>query len=126
MNAAIQNVAKEMNIDVREFTVAGIPEDGLFSHKWYVGTNDPVNSETLRQKLDEKLKLLNDDYRVSRESTLKNIYVEVLPINLFYDWMKKLGKEGGMNKFPRVLQNEKLKDWQEFVNANAAINFAGK
>ena len=29
----------------------------------------------------------------------------------------KLGKEGGQNKFPRVLKKEQLADWQEFIKS---------
>jgi hypothetical protein len=43
--------------------------------------------------------------------------LEVLPVDLFYDWMRKLGKEGGQNKFPRVLKKDQLADWQEFIKS---------
>src|SRR5690606_20231362 len=35
MTRAIGMVADELNISVREFTVAGIPHDSLFAHQWY-------------------------------------------------------------------------------------------
>jgi hypothetical protein len=32
--------------------------------------------------------------------------------------MKLLGKEGGQNKFPRVIKNEKLSHWEAYLNNN--------
>ena len=51
MNHAIERVAEEFNIAIKEFTVAGIPEGSLFSHHWYVGTDDPVDKELLRKRV---------------------------------------------------------------------------
>jgi len=69
----------------------------------------------LKQKLDDNLKQLNDDYKVERSAALKEIMVEIVPTSLFYKWMKLQGKEGGQNKFPRVLKKEKLQSWKEFL-----------
>jgi hypothetical protein len=44
--------------------------------------------------------VLNDDYRVERSAALKDVEVTVLPTEVFYQWMRKKGKEGGQNKFP--------------------------
>ncbi len=76
--------------------------------------------KVLKEKLDENLKLLNDDYRVERIAALKEVFVKVLPTAVFYDWMRMKGKEGGQNKFPRVLKNDHLKDWENFLEINNA------
>ncbi len=122
MNHAIEMVSEELNICVKEFTVAGIPDDTLFSHHWFVGTDDEVDAETLRLKIDEKLKELNDDYATEREHALKTVLIDVLPTQSFYKWMKAEGKEGGQSKFPRVLKKEKLTSWQKFVAEEASLN----
>lgn len=115
MNKGIQMVADELNITIKEFTVAGIPHDSLFAHYWYIGTDDNVDAEVVKIMLDEKLKELNDDYKVERSAALKEIYLEVLPSDVFYQWMKVQGKEGGQNKFPRVLKKNQLENWKMFV-----------
>ncbi|MDN4164220.1 GH3 auxin-responsive promoter family protein [Cytophagales bacterium LB-30] len=115
MNKAIELVAKELNIAVKEFTVAGIPHDTLFAHHWYVGTDDKVDSELLMHKIDEKLKELNDDYKVERSAALKEVFLDILPTKVFYDYLRHQGKEGGQNKFPRVLKKDKLPSWLEFL-----------
>lgn len=115
MNHAIERVSEEFNIVIKEFTVAGVPEGSLFSHHWYVGTDDAVDKEKLRQRIDENLAELNDDYGVERQHALQNVYLDILPSDSFYEWMKSEGKEGGQAKFPRVLKKEKLESWLNFV-----------
>ncbi len=115
MNRAIATVAEEMNIDIKEFTVAGINYENLFAHRWYIGTDDKVNKAILKTKIDEKLKVLNDDYRVERIAALKEVFVEVLPSKTFYDWMRLNGKEGGQSKFPRVLKSGRLTEWEKYL-----------
>lgn len=117
MNKAIEMVSDEFNIRINEFTVAGIKHGSLFAHKWFVGTDDPVNAQHLRLSLDEKLKILNDDYRVERSSALKDIQLEVLPHRVFLNWMEKQGKVGSQNKFPRVMKNTVYSEWEKFVQS---------
>lgn len=119
MNKAIQLVSNDLNISIQEFTVAGIPHDSLFAHHWYVGTDDPVDPSVLRDKLDQHLKALNDDYAVERSAALKEVYVDVLPLKVFYEWMESKGKVGGQNKFPRVMKRSQLDDWAGFLKARA-------
>ena len=115
MNKAIELVSEELNVNVREFTVLGVPHDNLFGHHWYIGTSDEVSPEAFKKALDIHLKELNDDYAVERNHALKEVKVTLLPSSLFYDWMKEQGKEGGQNKFPRVLKGEKSSLWQDFL-----------
>jgi len=115
MNRAVQLLEDEFNIEVREFTVAGIKYGSMFAHKWYLGTDSTIDPEIVKVKIDEYLKILNDDYRVERIAAIKDVFAEVLPLDVFYAWMKEKGKEGAQNKFPRVMKNEKLADWESFV-----------
>jgi hypothetical protein len=115
MNKAIQMVSEELNITIREFTVAGIPYESLFAHKWYIGMDDKSDPMKIKFLLDEKLKMLNDDYKVERSAALKDISVNILPNSVFYKWMKMKGKEGGQNKFPRVMKKVIFDEWEEFV-----------
>lgn len=115
MNQAMVKAAEEFGVDIPEFCVSGYIHDKVFGHKWFVACDQPLDAEAFRNSLDEALKQLNDDYRVERRSALKEVQLEVLPVQLFYDWMKKLGKNGGQNKFPRVLKKEQLADWEAFV-----------
>jgi len=122
MNKAIETVSKKMDITIREFAVAGFKHDNLFAHQWYIGCDNPgVDQAKLKKLLDETLCLLNDDYEVERTSALKDIFVELLPSEVFIDYLKMKGKEGGMNKFPRVLKGALHEDWKKYVNSKMAV-----
>jgi hypothetical protein len=47
--------------------------------------------------------------------------VTLLPSGIFYDWLRAQGKEGGQNKFPRVLKGAKAASWIEFISTNPDI-----
>ena len=115
MNKAIELVANDFNITIKEFAVAGIPHTSMFAHQWWIGTDDKVEPKFLKEKLDAHLKELNDDYRVERIAALKEVIVNVLPVDAFYGWMDSKGKMGSQNKFPRVLKNGTLDSWTEYL-----------
>lgn len=115
MNKAIEMASEELNICIPEFTVAGIPHGSFFAHHWYVATDDAVDEKQLAKLIDEKIKLLNDDYEVERKHALKDIFVTVLSEKVFLDFMASKGKVGGQHKFPRVLKGKMLQDWNLFL-----------
>jgi hypothetical protein len=111
-------VNQKLNTEIREFAVAGIAYDGLFAHEWYIGCDDPaVKAEDVRALIDATLCEINDDYAVERTSALKDIFINILPSQVFTDYMKHIGKYGAMNKFPRVLKGAQLASWQTFLKA---------
>ncbi len=120
MNKAIKMVSDELNICIPEFTVAGFPYQNFFAHKWYIATNDKVDPELLRIKIDKRLSELNDDYAVERISALKEVFLEVLPEERFMKFMEVKGKLGSQHKFPRVLKGKILEDWNHFL-ANGKV-----
>ncbi len=122
MNKAIQLASEELNISIPEFTVAGIPYKNFFAHQWYVACDDSVNAETLRLKIDQHLKDLNDDYAVERKSALKEVFLDVLTEQQFMNFMTVKGKVGGQHKFPRVLKGKMLEDWQKFLKGELIKN----
>lgn len=115
MNKAVELVSNELNINIPEFTVAGIPHGSLFAHHWFIGTDDNVDANQLRERIDHYLKELNDDYAVERSAALQEVKVDVLPISKFYGWMESKGKKGGQNKFPRVMKSGQLEEWTRFI-----------
>jgi hypothetical protein len=116
MNHALLDVSNEMGFDLKEFTVLGVKHGSLFGHDWYVGTdNTDIDESILKEKLDNRLKELNDDYKVERIAALKDISVKVLSNDVFIEFMEQNGKVGGQNKFPRVLKGDKQKAWLEYL-----------
>ncbi|MDE0472069.1 MAG: GH3 auxin-responsive promoter family protein [Ekhidna sp.] len=115
MNKAIELAEEDLKICIREFTLLGGRLDTLFVHHWYIGTDDQVDVNALKERLDQRLMELNDDYRVERASALKEVKVTILPSFIFYEWMEEQGRVGSQNKFPRVLKKEKARHWEEFL-----------
>ncbi|RYZ54740.1 MAG: GH3 auxin-responsive promoter [Sphingobacteriales bacterium] len=121
MNKAVETVSKELGITVREFTVAGFKYENLFAHRWYIGCDDVCATEQIKEILDRTLCEINDDYEVERTSALKEVFVQVLPNRVFYDYLKAKGKDGAMNKFPRVMKGKQLEEWENWLKENKIV-----
>jgi len=119
MNKAIEVVSDQLGFICKEFTVHAELKDGRFIHVWHIGCDTPVDNALLKSSLDEKLKELNDDYRVERQHALTDVQVITLPNDTFYRFLQSRGKAGGQVKFPRVLKGELLAAWQQFVTPMA-------
>lgn len=122
MNRACMQTANELGVIVNEFTVIGVPHEGLFAHKWFIGTDSQVDEQLFKEKLDNYLNSLNDDYRVERSAALKDIFVQAIPIRTFFEFMESKGKLGSQHKFPRVLKGKFLDDWLAFLKTKGYTN----
>ena len=118
MNKAIEKVSDEFNVSIPEYTVAGIPHDTFFAHRWYIATNDQVDAKKIAKRIDENLRALNDDYATERDSALKEVFLEVLPEEKFMKFMELKGKIGSQHKFPRVMKGKMLDEWNRFLQNN--------
>ncbi len=116
MNNAIEKVAQHFNIQIPEFTVTGFAYENLFAHKWYIGVTEQQDPHEVKTILDKALCQLNDDYAVERTSALKEVFIEILPVEKFYDYLAHIGKQGGQVKFPRVIKGDFLDDWETYLN----------
>ncbi len=118
MNKAIEMVSDELDIEIREFTVAGIPYENLFAHHWFLGVESELDPAVVRERLDQYLCELNDDYATERNAALKEIIVDVIPLSYFYEFLSQMGKTGGQHKFPRVIKSELYRKWKEFLQSH--------
>jgi len=124
MNAAIEQVERELEVRIPEFTISAVQRGRQFSHKWYLGCDPLREKAAVRAVLDRALMAVNDDYRTERQSVL-DMEVEVIPARLFYAWQEKQGKLGGQNKFPRVMKAEAFSRWEQFVGQHAPSQTSG-
>ncbi len=115
MNKAVELVSEEFNISIPEYTVVGFPYQNFFAHKWYVASNDHTDADIIRKRIDENLRMLNDDYAVERDSALKEVFLEKLPEEKFLQFMQLKEKLGSQHKFPRVMKGKMLEDWNKFL-----------
>ncbi len=117
ISRAVELLNEEMKIDVREFTVMGVKHGSMWAHQWYLALdNAPCSEDELAKKLDSYLCELNDDYRVERMEAIKDVNVKALPTSVFARWMEIHKKEGGANKFPRVLKGNIQEQWTKYLN----------
>lgn len=119
MNRAVEMLAEEMGVNICEFTVAGTRQGTMFGHHWYLGTDDKLDPQLAIDKIDAALCELNDDYKVERLEAIKHLDIDVLPTEVFYNFMHDcIGKMGGATKFPRVLKGDRYEAWKEYLEKN--------
>lgn len=115
MNKAIELTSKELDVSIKEFTVFGGREDIHFFHNWFIGIEEDVEEELLKNTLDKHLHALNADYATERTSALKYMRVNQIPHQKFIDFLAQKGKLGGQHKFPRVIKGQLKEDWLSFL-----------
>lgn len=117
MMEGLKRTAADFHTDFTEFTVKGTREGNLFAHHWYVANpNASLEAESVRKVLDQHLRDLNDDYHTERNHVLTGMYLQVLPEEVFLEFLDKHLKLGGQSKFPRVLSDNMYQLWVDHVN----------
>ncbi|CAN5133991.1 GH3 auxin-responsive promoter family protein [soil metagenome] len=118
MDAAIKMLEDEHNIIIKEYLVSAVDYDGAFAHKWYIGSEDQVDTEQATSKLDTYLKEINKNYKVAREKALKKVFLEFVSPDYFYKWHADHNKMGGQTKTPRVMKADQFAEWEKFVETH--------
>jgi hypothetical protein len=116
MNDAVQELEKQFDCEIPEFTVAAVRIDGDYHHSWYLGTDHNLDDEKVAVALDEALKSVNKNYKVARSKALKGVKVKTVPSAIFYEWNAANKKKGGQVKMEKVMDEEKFSAWEAFVN----------
>lgn len=117
MDAAMRELEEQFEINITEYTIcAKRGEDDEFYHFWYLGISDTdFNSKEIAEALDEALKSANKNYKVARTKALKGVKVKLVKPQVFHDWNARNKKKGGQVKMERVMDEEKFKEWEKFV-----------
>ncbi|GHV35087.1 hypothetical protein FACS1894178_3910 [Bacteroidia bacterium] len=115
LNCAIARISKKRDIEIPEYCVVGETSGNMFAHRWYIACNENLSPQEIAMELDTYLGEINDDYRTERLEAIRNVFVEILPVNVFYEYMREQGKEGAQNKFPRVLRGDAAEKWIAYV-----------
>ena len=121
MNKAIQELEEQFDIKLPEFTVAAVKIDGEFHHVWHIGTDQEISvtEEELAEALDKNLQEANKNYSVARSKALKGVKVNLVPMEIFYEWSGANKKKGGQVKMEKVMGEEKYEEFEEFVKQNS-------
>jgi len=114
LNKAVQQLADEKDVEINEFAVAAVKQDGEYIHQWVLGSAQELDQEETAKRLDEILQELNKNYRVARDKALKGIQAKVVKPEQLYEWIKsRKNKKGGQLKFPKVMKTEMMEDLLE-------------
>jgi len=121
MTEGILAIQEELGNSVKEFTVYPVQSGKFFAHRWYIGTDKMVDTTLLAIRLDAKLCEVNDDYCTERSAeALDKPQIQLIPNEWFYEFMSHIGKLNGQAKFPRVLKNEFLTEFEKFITAKGS------
>ena len=117
METALCEMEEEFDIKIPEFTLAAVNIDGEFFHHWYLGTETDINPDKIAASLDEALQKANKNYGVARSKALKGVNVSVIEPTIFHEWSAKQKKKGGQVKMEKVMDEERFKEWEAFVDS---------
>ncbi len=122
MEVAIQEIQDQFDIEIPEFTLAAVKIDDEFYHSWYLGTDSKIEESKIAQALDQALQQANKNYKVARSKALKGVKVKLISPEIFYNWSGANKKKGGQVKMAKVMNEEKFKEWEEFVQENRKLD----
>ncbi len=127
LEEAIIAFQKRFPGQITEYTVVPLSRTNqmVFRHLWFLGIVPSSETQgageampevsTIAQVLDQLLQQKNDDYATVRAHMLASPQVILVPVHLFYQWMKDRGKVGGQHKFPRILRGAQARQWLTFL-----------
>jgi hypothetical protein len=121
VEAAMLQVANEMNASIVEFTVAPMvaANDEKSFHEWFVEfEKSPHDLAAFAEKVDQRMRSKNIYYDdLIRGNILRPLVIRPLKKNAFIDYMRSQGKLGGQNKVPRLSNDRKIaSELEKMVN----------
>lgn len=118
LDDAIQFLEEEFSTTIPEYTLCAKRFDDGFYHTWYIGSDTLTADEnTIAEALDTFLKSANKNYKVARGKALEGVKVNVIAPSVFHDWNGANKKKGGQVKMERVMDEDKFKEWEEFITS---------
>ena len=78
-------------------------------------TRNIKNDEKFRDLLDQSLKEVNKNYGVARSKALKGIEVRSISKEVYHNYLAEGKKKGGQVKTPKVMGEEKMIKFLEFI-----------
>lgn len=121
INQCIKFINSAFDLSIREYCVAGVKDNSTLSHHWYLGIDERVDVNRVKQSIDDYLMVSNDDYKIQRKSLIKDIKIHILPERIFYEWLQYRGKLNGQAKTPKILKGDLFEKWLAFLNYNETI-----
>ncbi len=118
LDAALLEVCNEMGVSVNEYSVGAVKnDDGEYIHQWIIVCDENIDTKQFEHGLDNALQEANKNYAVARNKSLKGIKVEVITKDQYYNYLESGKKKGGQVKTPKVMGEEKMKRYLEFLKS---------
>lgn len=117
MDEAIIATAKALGGTINEYMVAAVKDnEGNYIHQWVLVSENDMDAKKAKQKLDETLQHKNKNYKVARSKALKDVDVKVISKEKYNEYLAETKKVGGQVKTPKVMKEEQMKSFLEFLN----------
>ena len=114
MEQSLLKAAAEENVNIKEFTVAPMIQqgEGKSFHEWFIEfENEPHDIESFARKVDHNLREKNIYYDdLITGNILQPLKIRQVQRHGFIDYMKSVGKLGGQNKVPRLSNDRRIAD----------------
>lgn len=116
LNAGIAELSDQLGVEISEFAVAAVKEDGEYLHQWVLGTNKDIDEKKAAEQLDQVLQELNKNYKVARAQALKDVRVKAVRPTKIYSWLEsRKDQKGGQIKFPKVMQEKMMRGLMKYL-----------
>lgn len=116
MDVAINRISKQFKINISDYCVTSKEFNNQFIHHWYISCDSTVNISELENYLDSTLIDINKNYQNERTiGTILGVKVQPVSSIKFLNFLRLKGKIGEQHKFPRLLQGEKLREWEYYL-----------
>lgn len=121
---AIAKCCEMFQVEIFDYTAGPkfLEEGSCGFHQWVIEfKNMPKDLAAFENQLDQELQNLNSDYQAKRYNNfiLKNLKIQAVPNQTFYNWLKSQNKLGGQNKVPRLSNSSKyIDELIEFSSSN--------
>jgi len=116
MNEAIRELSGKLDAKIDEFSVAALAVgEGNYKHQWILGSDDDFSETEAQSMLDDILQRKNKAYRMARQKALHGMQVKLVTKERFYDWLAADSGKGGQLKTPKVMQEERMRNFLAFL-----------
>lgn len=111
---ALQEAMQSTPVLINEFTVAPqiTPDTGLPYHEWFIEfEKEPADLDAFALRIDNAMRKQNVYYDdLISGHVLQPLKVTKIVSNGFQEYMKSVGKLGGQNKLPRLMNDRTIAD----------------
>ncbi|NIJ45168.1 hypothetical protein FHR24_001607 [Wenyingzhuangia heitensis] len=116
LDKAVLDASKKFDVEINEYTVGATKKGEDYFHQWILVTDQQLDAEACKNFMDDCLQEANKNYRVARSKALRGIDVLVINKDKYHAYLKAQKKNGGQIKTPKVMTEERILTYLEFLN----------